>query len=79
VSSGFLRKHLTVAVKQLKLHSRVFFFKVLEEAFQQLVGIVNAFSILSDDPNHTCLFKRFVQRIQVITESCDNTPRISSG
>ena len=44
----------------------------LQEAFQQLVSVVNALSILANDPDHGRARLRLVQRVQAVTESSND-------
>lgn len=46
--------------------------EALEEALQQLVGVVDPLGVLANNPDHGSSSVRLVQRIQVLTERGDD-------
>ena len=69
---GILEEALHGGREQPKLNGRVLLLECLQEAIEKLVGIVNALGILANDPDHTGLGLRLIERVQVITEGRDD-------
>mmetsp|Transcript_10469 Transcript_10469/g.36831 ORF Transcript_10469/g.36831 Transcript_10469/m.36831 type:complete len:710 (+) Transcript_10469:291-2420(+) len=65
---GLLQKELHDAGEQLQLHHRGLVVEVVEEGIQDLINLVDALGILSQDPNHRGLGLRLVQFLQVVAE-----------
>jgi hypothetical protein len=53
-------------------HRIALLFECLEEDAEELIGIVDLFSVLSDDPNERCLGFRLVQLFQIGAECRDD-------
>ena len=65
-SVWLLQKEFDSGRQQLQLHHRGLLLEALQKAVQQLVGLVNALRILSDDPNHGRLRIWLVQVLQIL-------------
>jgi len=61
-----LQKQFDSGCKQLQLHHGGLLLKALEKAVQQLVCLVDALRVLSDDPNHRRLRIWLVQVLQIL-------------
>lgn len=53
----------------ISTYQRSFFREGLQEGLQQLISIVNPFSILPNDPDHAGLGFRLIQCVQILTQS----------
>lgn len=47
--------------------------EALQEALQQLVGVVNSLGVLAHNPNHGSPGLRLIQGVQVLTQCGDDT------
>lgn len=46
--------------------------EALEEALQQLVGVVNPLGVLANNPDHSSTSVRLIQRVEVLTQGGDD-------
>lgn len=65
---GPFQKQLHDRRQQLQLHLRVLVLEPLEEAVEQLVGVVDPLGVLADDPDHGGARFGFVQRVEVFAQ-----------
>mmetsp|Transcript_6699 Transcript_6699/g.11728 ORF Transcript_6699/g.11728 Transcript_6699/m.11728 type:complete len:532 (+) Transcript_6699:656-2251(+) len=54
--------------EELELHRGVFLLERFEEGVQELVGVVDAFGVLANDPDHGCFGLGLVQGVEVVAE-----------
>lgn len=59
-------------VWHLKPHLGALVMEALEEALQQLVGVVDPLGVLANNPDHGGTSIRLIQRVQVLTQGGDD-------
>mmetsp|Transcript_34025 Transcript_34025/g.78514 ORF Transcript_34025/g.78514 Transcript_34025/m.78514 type:complete len:352 (+) Transcript_34025:1119-2174(+) len=69
---GVLEETFDRGGEELQLYRGVFLFEVFEEGVQKFVGVVDAFGIFADDPDHGRLGLGFVQSLQIFAEGGDD-------
>mmetsp|Transcript_26828 Transcript_26828/g.56647 ORF Transcript_26828/g.56647 Transcript_26828/m.56647 type:complete len:480 (+) Transcript_26828:733-2172(+) len=65
---GIFKEALDRGSEKLELHGGIFLLECFEEGIKEFVGVINAFSVFTNDPNHGGLGLGFVEGVKVVAE-----------